>query len=100
MPHSKPWVVKVQAHPGSTAEEIRNEPDWVSGHQHRIGFRDRNNRLPGLTHEDDEYREEVAREKQKYLAFQRRAKSGELINFRDLIENQKVSFLWFNQWGS
>ncbi|EMT66945.1 Nitrate reductase [NADH] 1 [Fusarium odoratissimum] len=64
MPHSKPWVVKVQAHPGSTAEEIRNEPDWVSGHQHRIGFRDRNNRLPGLTHKDDEYREEVAREKQ------------------------------------
>ncbi|KAL5609456.1 hypothetical protein FOVSG1_004137 [Fusarium oxysporum f. sp. vasinfectum] len=89
MLHSKPWVVKVQAHPGSTAEEIRNEPDWVSGHQHRIGFRDRNNRLPGLTHKDDEYREEVAREKQKYLAFQKRAKSGELINFRDLIENQK-----------
>ncbi|KAF4415881.1 nitrate reductase (NADH) [Fusarium acutatum] len=88
MPHSKPWVVKVQAHPGSTAEEIWNEPDWASGHQHRIGFRDRNNRLPGLTHKDDEYRE-VAREKQKYLAFQQRAKSGELINFRDLIENQK-----------
>ncbi|KAF5975954.1 nitrate reductase (NADH) [Fusarium coicis] len=89
MYHRKPWVVKVQAHPGSTAKEIRDEPDWVSGHQHRVGFRDRNNRLPGLAHKDDGYREEVAREKQKYLSFRKRAKSGELINFRDLIENQK-----------
>ncbi|KAF4456771.1 hypothetical protein F53441_1207 [Fusarium austroafricanum] len=90
MPHYKPWTIKVQAHPGSTAEEIRNEPDWGHHlHQHRVGFRDRNDRIPGLTHKDDDYREEVAREKQKYLAFQKEEKSGELINFRDLIENQK-----------
>jgi nitrate reductase (NAD(P)H) len=92
MPHNRPWTVKVQAHPGSTAEEIHNEPDWAAGHQHRVGFRDRNNRLPGITHKDDEHREDVALEKQNHLAIQQKAMSGELVNFRDLIEKQEVSF--------
>lgn len=92
MPHNRPWIVKIQAHPGSTAAEIHNEPDWVAGHQHRVGFRDRNNRLPGITHKADEHREHVSREKQNHLAMQQKAKSGELVNFRDLIENQEVSF--------
>ena len=91
MPHNRPWTVKVKAHPGSTAEEIRNEPNWVAGHQHRVGFRDRNDRIPGFTHKDDDYWEEVEREKKRYLALQKKAKSGELVNFRDLVENQEVS---------
>ncbi|KAF5004145.1 hypothetical protein FDECE_9359 [Fusarium decemcellulare] len=58
MASGKPWVVNIRPHPGSTAEEIRNEPNWIAGHQHRVGFRDRNDRVPGITHRDDEYREQ------------------------------------------
>ncbi|KAM0205836.1 hypothetical protein ACHAQI_008843 [Fusarium lateritium] len=76
---------------------IRNEPGWAAGHQHRVGFRDRNNRLPGITHKDDEHREDVVREKQNYLAFQRKTKSGELVNFRDLIEKQEDFHLRYPQ---
>ncbi|WZH46568.1 nitrate reductase NADH [Fusarium acuminatum] len=89
--------LKVQAHPGSTAEEIHNEPDWAAGHQHRVGFRDRNNRLPGITHKDDEHREDVALEKQNHLAIQQKAMSGELVNFRDLIEKQEDFHLRYPQ---
>ena len=51
-----PWNVNVTSHPGSTAEDIGHEPDWSDGHQHPIGFKNRQDRVPGLTHaaDDDE----------------------------------------------
>ncbi|KAI8682135.1 Nitrate reductase [NADPH] [Fusarium keratoplasticum] len=90
MASTKPWVVKVRPHPGSSAEEIRNEPNWIAGHQHRVGFRDRNDRLPGITHRDDEYKEEVEKEQQRYDALRKAAETGKLVNFRDLVENQEA----------
>jgi len=53
MPHDLPWRVQVRAHPGSSAQEIHDETEWTGGHQHRIGFRNRQDRLPGLTHDED-----------------------------------------------
>ncbi|KOS23414.1 Nitrate reductase 1 [Escovopsis weberi] len=85
----KPWRVKVRDHPGSTAEEIANEPKWSSDHQHRIGYKNRHQRVPGITHEDDEYREEVERAKEEFERLKDEAKAGVLINFRDAIQHQK-----------
>ena len=45
-----PYSVRVQQHPGSTAQDIENEPEWGEGHQHRIGYKNRQDRWPGLTH--------------------------------------------------
>ena len=45
-----PYDVRVKQHPGSTAEEIEDEPDWGNGHQHRIGYKNNQDRKPGLTH--------------------------------------------------
>lgn len=61
-------------------------------HEHRVGFRDRNNRFPGLTHNGDEAREEDAfdeKARAKHEALLRRAKRGELSNFRDIVKNEQ-----------
>jgi nitrate reductase (NAD(P)H) len=53
-----PWRVQITDHPGSTREEIEQEPDWNLGHEHRVGYLNRDNRRPGLTHTVDERNEE------------------------------------------
>lgn len=76
----------------STKKEIRDEPDWGSGHQHRIGFKNRQDRRPGLTHGDDELTaedEEVRERVQELRNISDREKKGELINFRDIAEHEK-----------
>ena len=46
-----PYNVRVQWHPGSTAEDIQNEPDWETHTgEHRVGYRNRQDRRSGLTH--------------------------------------------------
>ncbi|KAK4632266.1 Nitrate reductase [NADH] 1 [Fulvia fulva] len=107
MPHHIPWTVHVREHPGSTKDGISNEPDWSHGHQHRIGFLNRQGRLPGVTHQDDEVgnlleltrsssssepdeEEEFDEQAKKdYEQPEARAKKGDLISFRDLITNEK-----------
>jgi len=87
------WRVDVNHHPGSTQEEIRNEPDWGSldsSNEHRIGYKNRQDRLPGLTHPDDELSGEDLEARKEYEELRKRVNKGDLINFRDCIENQKV----------
>ena len=103
-----PWSVNVTGHPGSTAEDIGNEPDWSGGHQHRIGFKNRQDRVPGLTHaaDDDEegeisgvwrspsdenYERERFDEhaKAEYESLRNSVQKGELVNFRDIILNEE-----------
>lgn len=107
-----PYSVRVKHHPGSTAQDIENEPDWGEGHEHRIGYRNRQGRRPGLTHaggiprsvdlkavswadkaldERQEGFEEKAREEKDQL--RQRVQKGELINFRDAINNEEVGYL-------
>ena len=96
MPHQVPWRVQVTQHPGSTAEDIANEPDWrnIHGHSHRVGFRNKQgDRLPGITHRDDERIEEAEElgdeAKAEYEKLMAKAKKGDLVNFRDLVEGEK-----------
>ncbi|KAB8336849.1 hypothetical protein FH972_021157 [Carpinus fangiana] len=89
-----PWRVQRTHHPGSTKEEIEQEPDWKTGHQHehRIGYRNRYDRKPGVTHEQDEHTETddlVSEARKDYRNLEEKAKKGELINFRDIVLNEK-----------
>jgi len=109
MPHDIPWRVQVQTHPGSSAQDIEDEPDWQGTGQHRIGYRNRQDRLPGFTHDEDEGQvpelttasssgvssEEEEEEKfdeeakRDFQALQQRASRGDLLNFRDIIGGEK-----------
>ena len=85
-----PWTVTVQPHPGSSTQDIANEPEWGLGHEHRIGFKNRSNRLPGITHKEDRHHEDAVEEEKEQAQLQEEAKEGKLLNFRDLIQHQEV----------
>ncbi|KAL4925704.1 nitrate reductase [Aspergillus undulatus] len=83
----KPW------HPGSSEQEIANEPDWVQrpGH-HRLGLRNPCGRYAGQTHIGDELGEDpkgVQAAKEKIGALKERVERGELVNWRNVIEDEK-----------
>jgi nitrate reductase (NAD(P)H) len=85
-----PWRVKTTSHPGSSRDEIEQEPNWGSEHQHehRIGYKNRHDRQPGVTHEQDEqYDTETVRA--GYEDITRKEKAGDLINFRDIVQGEK-----------
>ena len=46
----KPYRAQIRQHAGSTAQDIPDEPDWRIVHQHRIGYRYREDGKTGLTH--------------------------------------------------
>ncbi|KAF1364529.1 hypothetical protein EJ07DRAFT_162285 [Lizonia empirigonia] len=96
MPHHIPWPVQATDHPGSSRADIDNEPDWknLHGHDHRVGFRNKQgDRLPGITHRDNERLDDAAElgkeAKAEFERLQTRAKKGDLVNFRDLIQGEK-----------
>lgn len=81
-------------HPGSTKEEILEEPEWQTARGHRIGFRDRESRAAGLTSIGDESREdrefwEQARKKAEQL--KEELGKGKLMTVRDFMTKQEVS---------
>jgi nitrate reductase (NAD(P)H) len=88
-----PWRVRVTDHPGSTREDIEREPDWSKEHRHdhRVGFRNRYDRIPGVTHSQDEISEEHGSEeaRKEYQQLKERAQKGDLVNFRDIVQNEK-----------
>lgn len=99
MPMPAPRKARVMDHPGSSADEIANEPDWGSGHNHRVGFRNRHDRLAGLTHdgdhgyEDEEERQFVEAAVKKHRDLLRREKRGDMVNFQDVMKAETVSVL-------
>lgn len=113
MPHDVPWRVKVQQHPGSTGQDIQDEPDWTNvDNQHRVGFRNRQDRLPGLTHDEDsgevpdlkddtspsETEEDFDKQAEKeFEELRAKAREGELVNFRDIIKGEKDLHLRYPQ---
>lgn len=96
-PHAHPRTTVVNPHPGSSAEEIANEPNWGVGHQHRVGYRNRSYRVPGLTHDpehdDAPSKAEIDAARKQRAALQRDITEKKLLNFRDLIARQKVGYL-------
>ncbi|KAF2020451.1 hypothetical protein BU24DRAFT_382381 [Aaosphaeria arxii CBS 175.79] len=89
-----PWRVEVTAHPGSTREEIKQEPDWTQANEHRIGYVNRDDRKPGLTHPSDEQRVDeegdryIEEARREYEQLRQRREKGDLITFRDLIQGE------------
>lgn len=53
-----PQRINVTRHPGSSEKEVSDEPDWNTGHQHRVGYKNRRDRIPGKTHRGAERAEE------------------------------------------
>jgi nitrate reductase (NAD(P)H) len=92
-----PWRVTKRQHPGSTWHEILNEPDWSSVGQHRIGYRNDQDRIAGITYPYEELSPEDEEAWREFQELKRREKGGDLVNFRDLIEHQRVSAttLWY-----
>ena len=94
-----PWRVRVTNHPGSTREDIEREPDWAKEHKHdhRVGFRNRYDRVPGVTHAQDEDLSGVNNESgeahKEYEQLKERARKGDLVNFRDIVQNEKDLYL-------
>ncbi|EKG14250.1 hypothetical protein MPH_08578, partial [Macrophomina phaseolina MS6] len=91
------WTVKVQNHPGSSADDIAKEPDWGAGLRHRIGFKNDQDRVPGITHLEDEYDEDVEEAREELVELNTRSEGPQLINFRDAMGNQKDLHRWTNE---
>ena len=82
-------------HPGSSKQDIENEPDWTSVPGHRIGFRDTHGRVLGLTHQDDEEGATLDREFLKLARckadeLRRKAERGDHLSVADYMQNQEV----------
>lgn len=77
MAPSTRYVISKRDHPGSSQKEI-DEPDWGSGHNHRVGFKNRDNRLPGYAHP-------TRTKETKYPDLRDRKADAKLVNFRDLM---------------
>jgi nitrate reductase (NAD(P)H) len=97
MPAPPATTATVTSHPGSTADEISQEPEWGAGHQHRIGFVNRSGRLAGFTHdgdhaEDDDQDERKFEEEaqRKYRDLRTKEGRGDLVNFEDVMKDQTV----------
>ncbi|KAK2629718.1 hypothetical protein QTJ16_000538 [Diplocarpon rosae] len=92
-----PHRVQVQHHPGATLQDIENEPDWGRGHQHRVGFVNGQDRVPGLTHAGDEHEDDsdphdelsIEDARKRYEKLRDDEEKGKLVNFRDVINAQK-----------
>lgn len=90
--------VSVRQHPGSSQHDIDNEPEWGAGHQHRVGYRNRQDRRPGITHAGDEREDDAAFRKRALQELQQlhdEIDHGKLINFRDAVTQQEVCPIWF-----
>jgi nitrate reductase (NAD(P)H) len=93
MPAPPATTATVTSHPGSTADEILQEPAWGAGHQHRIGFVNRSGRVAGFTHDgdhDEDDHEFVEKAQRKYRDLRAREGRGDLVNFEDVMKDQTV----------
>ncbi|KAK4131293.1 hypothetical protein BT67DRAFT_427849 [Trichocladium antarcticum] len=78
--------VNVTDHPGSSPQEIRDEPDWITLQSPSIGFKNHEGRRPGIIDTEREEGIEAARRLREELGL--RISTGDLVNFRDLITHQ------------
>jgi len=93
-----PRQAKVGNFPGSSLEEIENEPSWGASHTHRVGFKTRQSRIAGISHDEPQGHWETEEEErateqamEKYRKLRERYKRGDLLNFQDILEAQTVS---------
>lgn len=84
-----------RSHVGSSADDILNEPDWAKTHNHRIGFRDRDDRHPGFTHHGDDWSSEeerkfLAQAKEEAEELGRKLGKHDLLDVREFMNRQEV----------
>ncbi|TIA44620.1 hypothetical protein D6C79_06206 [Aureobasidium pullulans] len=93
-----PYRTYVRDHPGSSKEEIENEPDWSTA-RHHIGYRDRHDRVPGLVHSGDDSDSEDSQEsflkeaQEESNELKHELQTHQLINFREAKEKQEDYYL-------
>jgi len=96
-----PYRVSRADHPGSSKEDIENEPDWTKAHPNRIGYRNRWDRSTGLIHGGDESDDDdemgkanpdflKQAEKQEQELREKVQNHEGFVNFREAIEKQEV----------
>ncbi|GAB1318017.1 hypothetical protein MFIFM68171_08227 [Madurella fahalii] len=88
MPHHVPWEVNIKDQPGSSEQDIRDEPDWVQRHSHSIGFKNKDGRRPGHADRDSDHEGEIEDARRQLEELRRKIDTGALVNFRDLIQHQ------------
>lgn len=91
------WKVTVQQHPGSSWDDILNEPKWSTGHNHRIGYKNNQDRVAGITHAQDELSREDEEAHEGFRELKDDAKKGKLLNFRDVVNGQKVRRMYLKK---
>ncbi|KAJ5244640.1 hypothetical protein N7489_004736 [Penicillium chrysogenum] len=100
-PTAKPHYTRPnRSHGGSSKGEIQDEPDWVRTHNHRIGFRDRNDRHAGLTHAGDDWNTEQQRQfliqaKEEAEELGTELSDKKLIDVREFMTKQEDYHLRF-----
>lgn len=95
-----------RSHGGSSKDDIQNETDWAKTHNHRIGFRDRNDRHPGYTHIGDEWNTEQERQflvqaKNQANELKAELEGDDLTNVRDFMTKHEVCIVilyYFAPW--
>jgi hypothetical protein len=85
----------MRSHAGASEEDVLNEPDWVITHNHRIGFRNRDNRHPAYTHVGDDWgpeqeQEFLAQAKKEADELNKKLVEHDLITVRDYMDKQEV----------
>jgi hypothetical protein len=93
--------VHAMKHPGSSPQDIEEEPDWDGAHDHRIGYCNKDQRYPEFTHdcdqrgdeEDKKFAEEAMR---KYRDLREREQRGEPGQFSRCRERVDGGFV--NRW--
>ncbi|KAL0264936.1 hypothetical protein SLS55_000890 [Diplodia seriata] len=81
------WTVNVRQHPGSSADDIANEPDWGSGPKHFIGLKGGQGVKAGITHQQENDHEGLERFRR---GRQERAMRGEVITLRDILRDTEA----------
>lgn len=84
------WKVTVHDHPGSSWDDILNEPEWSAGHNHRIGYKNNQDRVAGITHAQDELSKDDEEAYEEYEGLRDEAKKCDLRDFRDIVQWQEV----------
>ncbi|KAJ4291265.1 hypothetical protein N0V88_006267 [Collariella sp. IMI 366227] len=86
-PHT-PLNVDTCDHPGSTEQEIKDEPDWAQLQGHAIGVKTPDGQRPGISYSDNSHEAELAEARRLRDELHRMVTKGDLVNFRDLIQGQ------------
>lgn len=104
--HSVPHITQPRRdHPGSTEDEIINEPDWRKAPSHRVGFRNRDNRPAGYIHhghdwDDDELHQFLESAKEEADELRKELKAGDLLTVRDIMTKQEACSTYTDQHSS